>query len=514
MAYEYRTSFTAAAQADREETIVDGRFSSGDRGLVDGSVTQGALYFADDKNTGIYSPSNDTISFSTAGEHALTITPERTLKLGTGNANNSGTYYNDIVIDNSDSTGDPGSTGAASSCGVTLISKNNQWGSFMFSDNDEAFRGGIKYNHGSTEYMEIHSGGLNALTLDVNQNATFTANVNVGEATGSLPRFVAYRATQYANNPVLQVRSDNGSSNRVLFEVDGDGTSTFGGKLIVDEASAYDAFSSSSIYVDGYICMGKTDEQISENEQIGGLRFYSNDIQAAAPFDDSVNFLQVGCLDVEADGDFLSGDIPTRMVFKTMTDGTTTLTEALRLDKNQDATFAGNIKMAADKGIQFHNYGAEEDPDDADTDVTANTLDDYEEGTFTPSIVDENGGTITTPLTSTAETGLYTKVGRLVHLDIRVYWGGKSGSPSGNVRIAGLPFATNSTADFRTSAAIGWCKGLDFANNDEQLIIKASNGESHLDCFFLCDDQTTPDQVKFGSISSSGEWQLSLTYQI
>ena len=69
MAYEYRTSFTAAAQADREETIVDGRFSSsGDIALSDGSATQGAIYFADDKNTGIYSPSNDSIGVSTAGE--------------------------------------------------------------------------------------------------------------------------------------------------------------------------------------------------------------------------------------------------------------------------------------------------------------------------------------------------------------------------------------------------------------------------------------------------------------
>ena len=64
----YRTSFTAAAQADREETIVDGRFSSsGDIALSDGTATQGAIYFADDKNTGIYSPSNNQIAFTTDG---------------------------------------------------------------------------------------------------------------------------------------------------------------------------------------------------------------------------------------------------------------------------------------------------------------------------------------------------------------------------------------------------------------------------------------------------------------
>ena len=89
MAYEYRTSFTAAAQADREETIVDGRFSSsGDIALSDGSVTQGAIYFADDKNTGIYSPSNDSIAFTTAGTASLTLASD-----------NAATFAGDIKIE-------------------------------------------------------------------------------------------------------------------------------------------------------------------------------------------------------------------------------------------------------------------------------------------------------------------------------------------------------------------------------------------------------------------------------
>jgi len=80
----YRTSFTAAARADREETIVDGRFSSsGDIALSDGSATQGAIYFADDKNTGIYSPSNDSIAFSTAGTSRLIISSDGKIGVNT-----------------------------------------------------------------------------------------------------------------------------------------------------------------------------------------------------------------------------------------------------------------------------------------------------------------------------------------------------------------------------------------------------------------------------------------------
>ena len=66
----YRT-FDGTAQI---ESIVGGRYSSsGDIALSDGTATQGAIYFADDKNTGIYSPSNDSIAFSTAGADILKL---------------------------------------------------------------------------------------------------------------------------------------------------------------------------------------------------------------------------------------------------------------------------------------------------------------------------------------------------------------------------------------------------------------------------------------------------------
>jgi hypothetical protein len=71
----------------------------------------------------------------------------------------------------------------------------------------------------------------------------------------------------------------------------------------------------------------------------------------------------------------------------------------------------------------------------------ANTLDDYEEGTWTPSI----GGTAT----YTLQTGTYTKIGRHVHVfcDLRV---NVIGTGSTSV-ISGLPF----TAARREAVAIG-----------------------------------------------------------
>ena len=65
----YRT-FDGTSQS---ETVTLGRYSGSRVGVSDGSTTQGALYFSDDVDTGIYSPSNGQIAFSTNGTERLKI---------------------------------------------------------------------------------------------------------------------------------------------------------------------------------------------------------------------------------------------------------------------------------------------------------------------------------------------------------------------------------------------------------------------------------------------------------
>jgi hypothetical protein len=66
----------------------------------------------------------------------------------------------------------------------------------------------------------------------------------------------------------------------------------------------------------------------------------------------------------------------------------------------------------------------------------ANTLDDYEEGTFTPVA----GAGITTNSGTPAYSGFYTKVGRLVNITIR-QTAGNITVASGGLAFTGLPFA-------------------------------------------------------------------------
>lgn len=85
----------------------------------------------------------------------------------------------------------------------------------------------------------------------------------------------------------------------------------------------------------------------------------------------------------------------------------------------------------------------------------ANTLDDYEEGTFTPTFT----GSSTNPTSPTyaAQTyGRYTKIGKHLFFDIRIRLSGYSGVGTGNLQVAGLPLAPASDV----AAYVGFAESL------------------------------------------------------
>jgi hypothetical protein len=81
-----------------------------------------------------------------------------------------------------------------------------------------------------------------------------------------------------------------------------------------------------------------------------------------------------------------------------------------------------------------------------------NTLDDYEEGTFTP-VLNRDGTSPT--VTYTDRQGRYTKVGNVVTVSISVVAASVSSAGSGNTTITGLPFANGSTT-YTGQGAIGY----------------------------------------------------------
>jgi hypothetical protein len=72
----------------------------------------------------------------------------------------------------------------------------------------------------------------------------------------------------------------------------------------------------------------------------------------------------------------------------------------------------------------------------------ANTLDDYEEGSWTPTITYTTPGTLSVSYSSQA--GTYTKVGNIVTLSFGIRISAfTKGTASGDLRVGGVPFTTD-----------------------------------------------------------------------
>ena len=95
------------------------------------------------------------------------------------------------------------------------------------------------------------------------------------------------------------------------------------------------------------------------------------------------------------------------------------------------------------------------------TATAANLLDDYEEGTWTPSI--QASGTHYSSVTHTVQNGRYTKVGRLVTAHFRVTISAVTiGSASGNIQVEGLPFTCSSADSTNQAGTIGYVSNINF----------------------------------------------------
>jgi hypothetical protein len=104
--------------------------------------------------------------------------------------------------------------------------------------------------------------------------------------------------------------------------------------------------------------------------------------------------------------------------------------ERLRIDSSGHAIIPAGVTLGTAAGV----YAA------------ANTLDDYEEGTWTPALANIGTGTYT------HQVGRYTKIGNLVtasvHIDINVL-----GTASGSVDITNLPFTASAVSNNYGSAS-------------------------------------------------------------
>jgi hypothetical protein len=136
--------------------------------------------------------------------------------------------------------------------------------------------------------------------------------------------------------------------------------------------------------------------------------------------------------------------------------------------------------------------------------ATANELDDYEEGTWTPTVAPFTSGTVTLhPDTN----GIYTKIGDLVYCEAYIRVSSKS-SPTGYFSILGLPF-TSSSGAFRAGSIV-FFNSLN-ANVSNFMIY--NNASSNL-IICVLGDGTNQQLDSANQITATTQMRISISYKV
>ena len=110
---------------------------------------------------------------------------------------------------------------------------------------------------------------------------------------------------------------------------------------------------------------------------------------------------------------------------------------------------SGNLVFPSGKGIDFSAVTG------GTGTATGNVLNDYEEGTFVPTVI---GSTTAGTGDYPNRKGFYTKVGRIVTVNVWLQWTSHSGT--GNMSFSGLPFIVQNIAGNYGGVSIGYVSNI------------------------------------------------------
>ena len=393
--------------------------------------------------TGTLDVSGDTIIGSTS------VTPDGTLHVHSGSAGSvtAHTNYDDLVIENS------------SNAGIHVLSPDANTSGVYFGSPSDSVGAGFVYNYSGlagvdsafqlSSYIvggEVQLRADNAVTnltlsgASGSELATFAGDVTLSDtltvSSGSSSKVRVVNTLNNSNSESHFV-AENNAGETMAMEISRSGASGVG-KLISTndmrlvpagitaltlDSSQNATFAGDVTLSEGDISlystttptlrMGRNDTTINANG-LGDIDFESKDNTAGT-------YAAVARIRAQAVGVHSAGDTPAKLEFSTVTDGTESLDLALTVTSG-NATFAGTVST---DGIAF--------PATQVASADANTLDDYEEGTWTP--VPNGTGTLTTD----SVAGSYTKVGRLVTVCFEINFA--AGASGNGTNISGLPFS-------------------------------------------------------------------------
>ena len=147
-------------------------------------------------------------------------------------------------------------------------------------------------------------------------------------------------------------------------------------------------------------------------------------------------------------------------------------------------TTAGNLAFPSCQGIDFSATAGT---------GTSELFDDYEEGNWTPA---PNSFINYTP---SVQIGRYTKVGNLVTASFNLSWT-SANAGSNQFVVSGLPFASSSTTNYASAAAIG---GSDYLTASVQVFAHVQDNTTSIK-FFTMNSGSTKSNLLCSSWNASG----------
>ena len=182
--------------------------------------------------------------------------------------------------------------------------------------------------------------------------------------------------------------------------------------------------------------------------------------------------------------------------FSTGAFDTTAHTERVRIDST------GAVKLLSGAGIDFSGIQSNA------SGMTSETLDSYEEGSFTPTLTGASGSP-----THGTQSGNYVKIGRLVHCRIHMSITAKS-TLSGALRISSLPFTVT---NIDTSTSLDFSGVLTYFNNlsSTAYFISASPvGNSTTAALYFRGSTNLTDVLEAGDLDNDFDFRAHLIYYV